>query len=441
MKKIYLLVTIAFLAISSTTQAQYINSGFETWTTDQPDGWVGGATNIHSDSLNQYTANVHGGTSACQLMNVTTSHKRFSSEDVALVSGNAYSITFWVRGHGDIRTGWYDGGSGYNYNSYLTINSSSWTKYSQVFSCDTNTSVAEIIFSVRNTNADIDHLQIDDVVVNDTTISSTTIYNIQYTTDPSGNSPLLSSVITTTGIVTATSSGAYFLQDVEGAWNGVYVYDSGHSPALGDNITITATVDEYYNLTELKTVSVYALNSSGNTLPDPSIVTPLEAEMEDYEGVLVKLQNVTCTNTNAGNGMWEVSDGANTVLIDDVIYAFTPTLNAHYDITGVCYYSYSERKVLPRYAADVTLASGMDDNAISTLSIYPNPASSVITVNTNNNIDKVVISNLLGENLIIHYTNASVSTDINISTLPAGIYLIVVYNANGLVSTAKFSKQ
>lgn len=434
-------MTIAFFAISSNSQAQYINSGFETWTTDQPDGWVGGATNINADSLNQYTANVHNGTSACQLINITANHKRFTSQDIALVSGNAYSITFWVRGHGDIRTGWYDGGSGYNYNSYITVNSSNWTKYSQVFSCDTNTNVAEIIFSVRNTNADIDHLQIDDVIVNDTTISSSTIYAIQYTTDPSGNSPLLSTVVTTTGIVTATSTGSYFIQDVEGAWNGVYVYDSGHSPAIGDNITITASVDEYYNLTELKTVSIYSLNSSGNTLPDASVVTPAEAEMEDYEGVLVRLQNVTCTNTNAGNGMWEVSDGSNTVLIDDVIYAFTPTLNAHYNITGVCYYSYSERKVLPRSAADITIASGIEDNSANMLSIYPNPTSSVINVNINNNIEEVVISNLLGEEMINVVSDGSTSSEINVSSLPAGIYLIAVYDINGLVSTAKFSKQ
>ena len=58
-------------------------------------------------------------------------------------------------------------------------------------------------------------------------------YDIQYTTDPSGDSPFINQAVRTSGVVTAieytmTSNDPYvFIQDGDAPWNGllVYVYD------------------------------------------------------------------------------------------------------------------------------------------------------------------------------------------------------------------------
>ncbi|MBN1948111.1 MAG: hypothetical protein JW784_00045, partial [Candidatus Cloacimonetes bacterium] len=83
-----------------------------------------------------------------------------------------------------------------------------------------------------------------------------TIYEIQFTTSPSGDSPYAGQVVTTTGIVTGTGFAGYsdnfFISEpTGGAWKGVYIYDADQNVDLGDEIEITGTVSEYFGLTEI----------------------------------------------------------------------------------------------------------------------------------------------------------------------------------------------
>ena len=199
------------------------------------------------------------------------------------------------------------------------------------------------------------------VTVQDITLIS--IYSIQYTTDASGDSPLKGQQVYTTGVVTAVKTGTtsfnIWIQDNAKAWNGVYVYGINNSMGTivqGDSVEVIGTVDEYNNLTEIKTVTYLNKISSGNTLPTPVVVTPADAATEVYEGVLVRLNNVECTNADAGYGEFTVSDGTNTINIDDFLYKFTPTQGARYNITGVVDYGYGAFKVQPRSADDIESA-------------------------------------------------------------------------------------
>ncbi|MBU1880383.1 hypothetical protein KKA08_00005, partial [bacterium] len=60
-------------------------------------------------------------------------------------------------------------------------------------------------------------------------VCAETIYDIQYTTDPGGDSPLLGQTVTITGFVTAEGyafGGAYyFVQDADPPWSGIRVDD------------------------------------------------------------------------------------------------------------------------------------------------------------------------------------------------------------------------
>ncbi len=120
------------------------------------------------------------------------------------------------------------------------------------------------------------------------------------------SSPLEGQTITTEGnIVTFVTANGFFIQspaDLEDGnietSEGVYVY-GGSNVAVGDIVNITATVAEYYYLTELKDAEVTVV-SSGNPLPEPVLLgesvpskTPTGdiPEMERYEGMLVTFQN------------------------------------------------------------------------------------------------------------------------------------------------------
>ncbi len=119
-------------------------------------------------------------------------------------------------------------------------------------------------------------------------------------------------VVNTGGIVTGLTDSGFFLQapdaDTDGdplTSEGIYVYTgSAPSVAVGDEITLTATVSEYYELTELGSVSGLNVQSSGNPLPAPialdaTFPSPDQpypgSDLERCEGMRVKIENgVVC---------------------------------------------------------------------------------------------------------------------------------------------------
>ena len=186
------------------------------------------------------------------------------------------------------------------------------------------------------------------------------IYEIQTTADSlEGPSPYLGENVKISGIVTAVTSNGYYLQDAAGAWNGIFVYDSSHSPNRGDSLIITGLVDEYFSLTELKDLIEYQLESSNNSLPDSILVSTGNIAQEKYEGVFVYVTNAECTNDNPDYpddyGEWLIDDGSGEIRVDDQMHAYSPTEGVFYNITGVVNYSFSNFKIEPRDADDISL--------------------------------------------------------------------------------------
>ncbi len=260
-----------------------------------------------------------------------------------------------------------------------------------------------------------------------------TIYEIQYTTNPSGASPYEGTIATVTAVVTAdtndfplTSGYRYYIQDTDdpystgGAWNGIYVYNSSSNPATiqavrGDRLILTGLVEEYYGLTELTTITAVTIESSGNPLPTPVDVTCAQirtggTEAENYEGVLVRLSNLTVTNADLGYGEWEVSDGSGDScrIDDDGVYTYVPGVGHTIDhLTGLSKYANNDFKLEPRDDNDFDGIQGIgDDNdpvtplQWSLAPNYPNPFNPETlisyTVPHQANI-KLIIYNVLGQ--------------------------------------------
>ncbi len=177
-----------------------------------------------------------------------------------------------------------------------------------------------------------------------------TIAEIQGTGDAS---PYEDQIVSTTGIVTAVDEISYFIQDGTAPRSGVYVYDATEKPSLGDQVSLTATVVEFFELTELVDVTAFEVLSSGNALPDYIELSTDELKNEDYEGMLVKAKMATCTDTDLGFSEWQIDDGSGPIAVDDLIYLFTPTLHTIYTVSGPLTYSFSAYKILPRFAEDV----------------------------------------------------------------------------------------
>ncbi len=190
------------------------------------------------------------------------------------------------------------------------------------------------------------------------------IYDIQYTTDPSGDSPYAGQTVTTYGIVTAAfGTNLVFIEERPGgAWHGILIYRGNNTEPpvqVGDSVEVTGEVSEYYNMTEIN-ISQGSLTvlASGLTPPGPTLLSTGEVSQEMYEGVFVRVENATCTEMPNQYGEWYVDDGSGPIQIDDLGVPYTPQIGATYNIQGPVRFSYGEFEIDPRTEADIEYLGG-----------------------------------------------------------------------------------
>ena len=380
----HITLSAVLLCSIGTVGAQIFQNDLEAWTGNVPTGMVGARTNLSADSIFLETENPHGGTSAARLQLADDGHKRFTTQPVTVVAGTPYEITFWVRGTGRIRTNIYDGrptDSGYGlYNPYVDLVASDWQEVTQTVTATMNTAVAEFIFSIVSTEGPT-HIVIDDITIEEGEVvppTAATIFEIQNTTDLSGASPLVNQAVITSGIVTAVKSGTgYFLQDGAGAWNGIYVNDAVNTPTIGDQVEVTATVQENFDFTRLVSVVGHTVLSAGNSLPAPEVLSPSGAASEPWESVLVNVPDVECVvlPTPENFQQWTVSNWQGSIFVDDFLFAATPSLGSFYSITGLVNYSFEEWKLWPREVGDIGVGSAIRETKATQLTVQPNPTA------------------------------------------------------------------
>ena len=85
-----------------------------------------------------------------------------------------------------------------------------------------------------------------------------------------------------------------------------------------------------------------------------------------------------------------------------------------------------------RFTAEGVL--GLQDVNIPTLNVYPNPAKTQVTVTSSSSIDRIEVTNILGQKV---YENATVGTNqttINVADLQNGAYFVRVYSENCVIT-------
>lgn len=448
MKKLYKLF-LGLMVVGTAANAQVVfQSNLSSWNAGLPTDWMGSPSS-HTTvlSVTEVPAITYG-TSAAQLSVTGSTHKRFSTQSVAVTAGETYEIKMWVQAAtGDLRTGYYNvtSGSYGTYNSYFDLSvesAGSLVMLSQTVTVAGTCDSAQFILSLRNTDG------VNDIILDSVAISLSappvatpyTINQIQFTTTPPYDSPHNLEFVETTGIVTAVQYNGYYLQDGNGPWNGIFVLDFVNVPTIGDEVTVSGNVEEYFNLTEIKNPTAYAVNSSGNTLPTPTVVTTLGANDEQYEGVLVKVNGATCTadTTVNGFGEWTINDGSGDLVVDDKMYVFAPTQSVDYNVTGVMDYSFSVFKLLPRDMNDVVISTSIEEIKNIKVSVYPNPVKDNISFELSTNNYQVQIFDITGKTI---KQASSLRNKLTLSTteLNNGIYFYSIFTKEGsLITTNKF---
>jgi len=283
-------------------------------------------------------------------------------------------------------------------------------------------------------------------------VSTVSIYEIQSNTSDGDASAYDGLEVQTSGIVTAIVGSNFWIQepdagtkdDVYPAWSGIFAYATTTAAALtiGDDVSLVATIDEYYGATEIINVQSYVINSQGNTL-DAVAVTAADAT-EAYESTLITILNAEVTSAPDSYGEFTINDGTADYIVDDKIFEYSPTVGEIPEVTGVKTFGISAFMIYPRSADDIVVTGslGFDNLSDVDINIYPNPSNGKFFVQMGNAFKvntKIEVFNVVG--MKVFETVADMNkTVIDLSAMKHGVYYVRVDDGENIL-TQKIMKQ
>lgn len=183
-----------------------------------------------------------------------------------------------------------------------------------------------------------------------TTATGLTIHDIQYTTDPSGDSPYAAQVVTTGGVVTAVHYDGFLMYEGPAPWQSIFVYTYTAGPTIGDEVQLTGTVQEYFGMTEIVNLTSFSVISQGNPVT-PLVLPVADVGQEQYEAALITVENPTVTALLT-YGEWTVDSLLVCDDLNDYLY-FPQVGDSLESVTGTLFYSFDVFKLEPRSTADI----------------------------------------------------------------------------------------
>ena len=195
-------------------------------------------------------------------------------------------------------------------------------------------------------------------------MGNVTIYDIQQGKVPEDTVVTLENVVATTGLT--FKKDGFFVQDpMGGEWSGIYIYINQNPDMLaiqaGDVVTITGLYTEFFDMSQLSAGQAGDVIVTGTDMvPDPILVAPADiatggSMTENYESVLVRVEDVTVTAPADNFGEWTVDDD---LRVDDLFFAMGDWPNPNpgdtfTSITAPLTYSFDNFKLAPRTADDL----------------------------------------------------------------------------------------
>ncbi len=313
------------------------------------------------------------------------------------------------------------------------------------------------------------------------------IFDIQYSGNGTGESALEGQTVTVQGVVTAARRDCdleyVYIQDpTDSLYSGIALIPNQD---LGDLyrdqwVEVTGTVQETFGVTYLNVTNVDGLPLSQTIMP--TAVNPSDAnlDLEPYEGMLISFEDpangqIEVSTADLGFGEYGVAvvgssdesrvlagrqDGTRATsslyvsLVADTSYNTqngamqVPPVATQQGMTmdaiqGVLWFSFGNYKLLPRNNFDiVNLSVALDTNNCNVptnvslaeveeaqVAVYPNPAQNVLNISVEGTAKvEAQLYNLNGS-LVKSFAKAG-SGQLNVSDLPAGMYLLKVNAAS-----------
>jgi large repetitive protein len=254
-------------------------------------------------------------------------------------------------------------------------------------------------------------------------------------------SPMLNEVVHVTGTVTGISAGeGFFVQDDNAAWSGIWVaYGTTASLNIGDGVYIFGTVAEVAEVTTINASSVEMVEAPVEVAP-VVVDGPSASKAEMYESVLVQVDGARANAAN-GSGVWTIYyEATNMVTVNKWFYTYTPVAGNFYNVAGIVNGRYSDYKLEPRMASDITDLTATPAPVIEVVDfkVYPNPFNDRISIVNYDKLTRVVITNIAGQKVLdVKFPESEIRT----ANLVSGVYVISLFTEDGMVKSDRIVKR
>ncbi len=259
------------------------------------------------------------------------------------------------------------------------------------------------------------------------------------------STPLANQQVIISGRVTANFDNTFYLQSGNGKRSGINIYNTLFTGKVGDSLVVRGTATEYSDLTELGNIS-YVYNFHSNKILEPKIITTSQVN-EDYEGMLVQINNVTFDKPGTvipeQNTSYFATDNTGSVVV--YINKYSRLVGKRFpgqasNMVGVVSQYQGTYQILPRDINDFNIYTPNEkilSLAENKLKLYPNPASDQLNIKTEQKIIGYRVLNISGQ--VIDQHRQSVKS-INIQDLAPGIYILEVNFEDQTLGRNKFFK-
>ena len=203
-------------------------------------------------------------------------------------------------------------------------------------------------------------------------------------------------------------------------------------------VSYTVTAEDLTTETYVVTVTKEAVLSSEKAITAFSFTSPAATGVIDEENKTIAVTVPAETDVTALVATFAASASA-TVEVGTTEQVSGTTAN---DFTSpVSYTVTAEDLTTETYVVTVTVDHGNSISNISNieLTLYPNPASDVLKINTSSNVSRVELYDLSGRKLISQ--SGAMISEINVSSLHGGYYFVKVTMQNGSSITKRFEKR
>ncbi len=171
-----------------------------------------------------------------------------------------------------------------------------------------------------------------------------------------------------------------------------------------------------------------------------SIEGQTEDAVIDTAAATVVVKMATGTDVTALVPTFTLSEGA-----DAYIGQVTPTTlqvsgESSVDFSSPVVYTIENDGATQDWTVTVELVEAITESTLAQVSVYPNPVINVLTISNMEGVKAVVVSNVLGQELLVKSVNSPELT-INTADFKNGIYIVTLVSENGLTRSERIVKK